>query len=132
MGGGLRAPLRPPGADLSAPTSGRRIVRWLAWASVILSWPVWGAAFVVVPVLPLTLGQKAVAAGLCIGAGEVMFWGAGAVLGAELMARFQPKRLWAALRDRWGRGGAEAGAGLDEGSVAEAELVKVPVNSGGS
>ena len=106
-------------------------MRWLAWASVILSWPVWGAAFVVVPVLPLSIGQKALAAGLCIGAGEVMFWGAGAVLGAELMARFQPKRLWAALMARLGRGGVEAGAGLDEGSVAEGELVKVPVNIGG-
>lgn len=104
-------------------------MRWLAWASVILSWPVWGAAFVVVPVLPLSLGQKAVVAGLCIGAGEVMFWGAGAVLGAELMARFQPKRLWAALRARLS--GVKAEAGLAQSDLQDAALVKVPVQGVG-
>ncbi|MBL8619101.1 MAG: transporter suffix domain-containing protein [Deltaproteobacteria bacterium] len=83
-----------PASDLSAaaPVGGWRArLRPFAWASVVLSFPIWGAAFVVVPFLPLGVGEKAALAGACIAAGEVMFWGAGIVLGADLMARIKAR-----------------------------------------
>jgi len=85
----------------AAPGGWRGRVRVVAWASVVLSFPVWGAAFVVVPFLPIGLGAKAAAAGGCIAAGEVMFWGAGVFLGAERMAALKARlpRL-----PRWRRG----------------------------
>jgi hypothetical protein len=78
-------------APAAAPGGWRGRVRVLAWASVALSFPVWGAAFVVVPFLPIGLGAKAAAAGGCIAAGEVMFWGAGVIIGADRMAALKAR-----------------------------------------
>ncbi|WP_437933354.1 SDR family NAD(P)-dependent oxidoreductase [Sorangium sp. So ce341] len=76
------------------PSSRRKaVVRALAWGSVIGSFPVWFSAFLVVPFLPLSVGERAVLAAVLIGAGEVMFWGAGLVLGAEALARFRPPKV---------------------------------------
>lgn len=95
-----------PASALSAaaPAAGgwRARLRPFAWASVVLSFPIWGAAFVVVPFLPLGVGEKAALAGACIAAGEVMFWGAGIVLGADLMARIKA-RLPSLPRWPWSR-----------------------------
>lgn len=71
----------------------RRVVRGLAWGAVVASFPVWLAAFVVAPFLPLPAAQRAVVAGVLIGAGEALFWGAGLVLGAEVMARLRPPKV---------------------------------------
>lgn len=80
-------------APQAAPSRARRVVRWLAWASVILSFPVWTAAFVVAPFVPLEPARRAALAGVLLALGEVMFWGAGLVLGAEVMARFRPPKV---------------------------------------
>lgn len=73
----------------AAPTSrARRVLRAVAWAAVVLSFPVWCFAFVV-PFLPITPAQKAGLATLCIAAGEALFWGASLVLGAEVVATFR-------------------------------------------
>ncbi|XXT25252.1 hypothetical protein WME94_27340 [Sorangium sp. So ce429] len=76
------------------PSSRRKaFLRALAWASVIGSFPVWLSAFLVVPFLPLSVGERAVLAAGLIGAGEVMFWGAGLVLGAGALARFRRPKV---------------------------------------
>lgn len=92
----------PASALPAAAVGWRARLRPLAWASVVLSFPIWGAAFVVVPFLPLGVGEKAALAGACIAAGEVMFWGAGIVLGADLMARIKA-RLPSLPRWPWSR-----------------------------
>jgi NADP-dependent 3-hydroxy acid dehydrogenase YdfG len=77
----------------TAPSLARRIVRGAAWFAIVASFPVWGAAFLVVPFLPIAAGQRAIAATACIVAGEVLFWSAGLVLGAEVMARFRTPKV---------------------------------------
>ena len=70
--------------------------RWLiklAWAAVILSFPVWFAAFLVVPFLPLEAASRVALAGACIAVGEALFWGASLVLGAQSLARFRRPRV---------------------------------------
>jgi hypothetical protein len=81
----------PSSLGAAAPGGGRARLRPVAWASVVLSFPIWGAAFLVVPFLPLGVGEKAALAGACIAVGEVMFWSAGVVLGADLMARIKSR-----------------------------------------
>lgn len=80
---------------MSAPplTRGRRMVRALAWGAIVASFPVWFAAFLVVPFLPLSAAARTGLAAACIAAGEALFWGAGFVLGAEVIARFRPPRV---------------------------------------
>lgn len=70
----------------------RRIGIRLAWISLWLSFPVWTAALFV-PLLPFDVATRVAIASACIVAGEVMFWGAGAVLGVEATARFRPPRV---------------------------------------
>ncbi|MFO0610866.1 MAG: SDR family NAD(P)-dependent oxidoreductase [Polyangiales bacterium] len=83
-----------PGVAVSAapPTPARRALRAAAWAALGLSFPVWFSAFAA-PLLPLGAGQKAAFAAACIAAGEALFWGAGLVLGAEVIARFRGRRV---------------------------------------
>lgn len=71
----------------------KRLVRAAAWTAMIASFPVWFAAFLVVPFLPMTAAQKAVAAAACIAAGEALFWIAGFVLGAEVIAKFRAPKV---------------------------------------
>jgi short-subunit dehydrogenase len=71
----------------------RRALRSVAWGAVILSFPVWFAAFLVVPFLPLDGRSRVALAGLCIAAGEALFWSGGFVLGAEVIARFRPPKV---------------------------------------
>lgn len=78
----------------SPPTSrARRVVRVLAWVSIIASFPVWLAAFFVAPFLPVEPATRVVIGGVLIAAGELLFWGAGAILGAEVIARFRPAKV---------------------------------------
>jgi len=65
----------------------------VAWASLIASFPVWTAAFVVVPFLNIPVAQRGALAGGLLVAGEVMFWGAGLVLGKAALARFRKPRV---------------------------------------
>ncbi len=111
-------------------------LRKTAWFCAILSFPVWFGAFLIPPFLPLDLAEKAVAAGLLLGAGEALFWGAALVLGAELVNRFRtPKvhtgssfsgRRVAVIGANGGLGEAIARALLREG----AELVLVGRDAG--
>jgi NAD(P)-dependent dehydrogenase (short-subunit alcohol dehydrogenase family) len=68
-------------------------LRKVAWFCALLSFPVWFGAFLIPPFLPLDLAEKAVAAGLLLGAGEALFWGAALVLGAELVNRFRTPKI---------------------------------------
>jgi NADP-dependent 3-hydroxy acid dehydrogenase YdfG len=81
----------PP--SLTPPSRARRVVRALAWAAIVLSFPVWLAAFFVAPFLPVEAATRVVIGGVLIAAGEILFWGAGAVLGAEVIARFRPAKV---------------------------------------
>jgi short-subunit dehydrogenase len=69
----------------------RRALDRVAWGAVVLSFPVWCFAFVA-PFLPLEPAQKATLAAACIAAGEGLFWGAGVFLGADVVAKFAPRR----------------------------------------
>lgn len=85
----------------AAPSRAKRALRAVAWGALVLSFPVWFFAFAV-PFLPLDAGQKAALAAACIAAGEALFWGAGLVLGAEVIAKFRGPRVrtGASLRGR--------------------------------
>lgn len=61
----------------------------LGWGMAFVSLPVWGAAFAVVPFLPLSLADKAKAAGVALGLGELLFWVGVALAGPELLAWFR-------------------------------------------
>lgn len=71
----------------------RTKLRPLAWAGVVLSFPVWGAAFVVAPFLPLSVAERGAAAAAFIAAGEALFWAGALVLGADVVARFRGPRV---------------------------------------
>ncbi len=71
----------------------RRVARAVAWAAIIASFPVWFAAFLVAPFLPLPAAQRAAVAAACIAAGEALFWSAGFVLGAEVIAKFRGPKV---------------------------------------
>lgn len=71
----------------------RRAIETVAWVSLALSFPVWLAAFFVAPFLPFDAGARVAVAGGLLAAGEVMFWGAGAVLGAAVVARFRAPKV---------------------------------------
>lgn len=87
----------------------------MAWAAFALSFPVWGVVLVV-PFLPLAPGEKAVVATASIIVGEALFWSAGLVLGAELLARFRVR--W---REKRGADKAPPGRRADDkaGSTSE-------------
>ncbi len=95
-----------PSSSVAPARRASRALRIVAWSCVGLSWPVWGAAFVVVPFLPLAGRTRVVLAAACIAAGEVLFWGAGLVLGADAIAFV---RRWLASRRR-GSGAFDAPA----------------------
>jgi hypothetical protein len=71
---------------------GRRWLRVLAWVAVVVSFPVWGAAVLVVPFLPISAGSKVGLAAVCIGVAEGLFWMGGLVLGAGVLQRFWRRR----------------------------------------
>lgn len=68
------------------------MIRGIAWGAIILSFPVWCFAFVV-PFLPISAANKVVFATACIVAGEALFWSAGFVLGAEVIAKFRGPKV---------------------------------------
>jgi NADP-dependent 3-hydroxy acid dehydrogenase YdfG len=78
---------------MTLPPRLRRALRTAAWVSIIGSFPVWTAAFVVAPFLPLPAEQRAAVGLALIVAGEAMFWVAGLALGAEVMARFRAPKV---------------------------------------
>jgi hypothetical protein len=106
-------------------------IRKLAWFSVFASLPVWLAAFMLPPFLPLDLAEKAIVAAVLFGLGELMFWGPALILGTEFANRFRtPKvrtgssfsgRRVAVIGANGGLGGAIARALHREG----AELVLI-------
>jgi NAD(P)-dependent dehydrogenase (short-subunit alcohol dehydrogenase family) len=82
-----------PASSPPPPSRARRVVRSLAWVAIVASFPVWLAAFFVAPFLPVEPATRVVIGGALIAAGELMFWGAGAILGAEVIARFRPAKV---------------------------------------
>ncbi|HEX6239618.1 MAG TPA: hypothetical protein VFZ61_01945, partial [Polyangiales bacterium] len=80
-------PRRPPLSRLT------RILRAIAWSAVIVSFPLWGAAFVVVPFLPLSAGARAGIAGFCIVFADIIFWVGAFYLGGDVIARFRPPKV---------------------------------------
>ena len=68
-------------------------LRKMAWFSAFLSFPIWLAAFVVPPFLPLDLADKAIAAAVLLGFGEVMFWGPALIRGNQLINRFRTPKV---------------------------------------
>ena len=99
------------------PTRARRVVRSLAWVAIAASFPVWFAAFFVAPFLPVEPATRVVIGGVLIAAGELMFWGAGAVLGAEVIARFRPAKVTTGRSFLGKRVVVGAAGGLGEGVV---------------
>lgn len=68
-------------------------IRKLAWFSVFASLPVWLAAFMLPPFLPLDLAEKAIVAAVLFGLGELMFWGPALILGTEFANRFRTPKV---------------------------------------
>ena len=75
------------------PSRWRKLGRALAWTAVVVSFPLWIAAFAVVPFLPLEAAAKVGAAALCIAVSEALFWSGGLVLGASVLARFRAPKV---------------------------------------
>lgn len=79
----------------------RLVARW----AVVLSFPTWGAVFMVAPFLPLEAEHRAYAAAGLWGSSEVMFYGGALLLGREaaeaILARFSPDGGWSAWIARW-------------------------------
>lgn len=70
----------------------KTVLQKLAWGLVIGSFPVWLGLFAV-PFLPLPVAHRTlVGASLAI-LGELMFWGGGAILGTEVLARFRTPKV---------------------------------------
>src|SRR5690606_37715843 len=67
----------------------KRALRALAWIGVIISFPLWGAAFLVAPFLPLPGEQRAALAALFLLVAEAVFWLGALYLGADVVARFR-------------------------------------------
>ncbi len=70
----------------------KRAVRVLAWTGVIVSFPLWGAAFLVAPFLPLPGEQRAALAALFLLVAEAVFWLGALYLGADVVARFRRRK----------------------------------------
>lgn len=71
----------------------KRVVRAVAWTFVIASFPIWAAAFLVVPFLPISGEQRAAGVAGCVVIADVIFWVAVPFLGAETIARFWPPKV---------------------------------------
>lgn len=56
---------------------------------MVLSFPLWGAAFLVAPFLPLPGEQRAMLAALFLLVAEGIFWLGALYLGADVVARFR-------------------------------------------
>lgn len=65
-----------------------KVLKKVAFGLVLGSFPVWFGLFLA-PFLPLPVGQRALVGGGLALLGEVMFWGGGAILGTEALARFR-------------------------------------------
>lgn len=70
----------------------KRVLRAVAWTAVIVSFPLWAAAFVVVPFLPFPAAQRGAIAAGCFVTAEVIFWAGALYLGADVIARFRGRR----------------------------------------
>ncbi|MEY2929521.1 MAG: hypothetical protein RL033_270 [Pseudomonadota bacterium] len=82
-----------PSRELVRPSRWRKLGRALAWTAVVVSFPLWLAAFAVVPFLPLEAAAKVGAVALCIALSEALFWSGGLVLGASMLARFRAPKV---------------------------------------
>jgi len=67
-------------------------LRTVAWGMVLASFPVWFSAFAM-PFVPADVATRTLLAAVAIGLGEGLFWVGGAVLGAEVMARFRAPKV---------------------------------------
>jgi hypothetical protein len=61
----------------------------LAWTGVVVSFPLWGAAFLVAPFVPLPGEQRAALAALLLLVAEAVFWLGALYLGGDVVARFR-------------------------------------------
>jgi short-subunit dehydrogenase len=77
----------------SEPTGLRRILRGAAWAAVVASFPVWFAAFLVVPFLPVEAATRVTLGAACLAVGELSFWLGSVYLGAQVVAKFRAPRV---------------------------------------
>lgn len=96
-----------------------RLVKALGWTLVALSFPVWGAAFLV-PWLPVDNAQRAAAAGALIALGELMFWVGGSMVGAHLLRRLRPPKVDTGVSMRGKRVAVVGAGGGLGGAVAHA------------
>jgi len=84
-----------PGVSAVAPSPAlspwKRTLRALAWIGVVVSFPLWGAAFLVAPFLPLPGEQRAALAALFLLVAEAVFWLGALYLGADVVARFRAR-----------------------------------------
>jgi short-subunit dehydrogenase len=74
-------------------TRWKRLLRALAWTGCIASFPLWAAAFLVVPFLPLPGAHRAAIAAGCVVLSEVIFWIGALYLGADVIARLRPQKV---------------------------------------
>ncbi|MGC4122161.1 MAG: SDR family NAD(P)-dependent oxidoreductase [Myxococcales bacterium] len=77
----------------AAPSALRRALRAAAWTAVVASFPVWFAAFLVVPFLPVEAATRVALGAACLAAGELLFWVGGFYLGAEVIAKFRAPKV---------------------------------------
>lgn len=71
----------------------KRALRAVAWTAVMASFPIWAAAFLVVPFLAMSGGRRAAIAAGCIVFADVTFWLGGLYLGADVIVRFRPPKV---------------------------------------
>jgi hypothetical protein len=69
--------------------SWKRALRALAWTGVVASFPLWGAAFLIAPFVPLPGEQRAALAALLLLIAEAVFWLGAFYLGGDVVARFR-------------------------------------------
>ena len=86
-----------PAAQPAAPTAPRSRLTWLGWALIALSIVLY-AGLLAIPLLGLSAGASTGVATALIVAGEVAFWIGGALVGAQVVARF---RRWLNPRVWW-------------------------------
>lgn len=69
-----------------------KVLRKIALGLIIGSFLDWFGLFLV-PFLPIPVAQRALVGGVLVLLGEVMFWGGGAILGTEVLARFRTPKV---------------------------------------
>jgi NAD(P)-dependent dehydrogenase (short-subunit alcohol dehydrogenase family) len=80
-------------APKTAPSRLKRVLRAVAWSGVLASFPIWAAAFLVAPFLPLPGEQRAGVALFIIFVADVVFWAGALYLGSDVVARFRPPKV---------------------------------------